>query len=227
MIRLENVSHRRNPGSGLKPQPWALRHLDVEVPNGGFCWLTGPAGSGKSTLVALLACRQAPTTGRLDVLGTDVARAGHRGRARLRRRIGAVDEHRRLAAHLTVLENVALPLRIDGAAAADARIDAIEMLEWLGAGSIVDRPAVLLSRGERLLCVIARAAVGRPELLVADEPFDGLPDAQADRFVQLLVEMNRLGTTVLLATASEASCRRHPARTLTIEHGRLRGRAIA
>ena len=227
MIRLENVGHRRQASSGLKPPPWTLRNLDVEVPDGGFCWLTGPAGSGKSTLVALLACRQAPTTGRMRVLGTDIARARHRGRARLRRRIGGVAEHRRLLAHLTVLENVALPMRIDGAPAASARIDAIEMLEWLGVGSIVDRPTALLSRGERLLCAIARAAVGRPELLVADEPFDGLDDRQADRLVQLLVEMNRLGTTVLLATASEASCRRQPARTLAIEHGRLRERAVA
>jgi cell division transport system ATP-binding protein len=126
-----------------------------------------------------------------------------------------------------VLENVALPLRINGVAAGPARIDAIEMLEWVGAGDVIDRPASLLSRGERLLCSVARATAGRPELLVADEPFESLGDALATRLLQLIVEMNRLGTTIILATASETWCRRHPARTLTLEHGHLRERAVA
>ena len=221
MIRLEGVDHTRSTGRVT------LRGLSLDVPQGGFCWVTGAAGSGKSTLVALLAGRHLPSNGRLRLLGTDVVRAGHRGRARLRRRIGAVDEHRTMIGHLSALENVALPLRINGIAAGPARIDAIEMLEWVGAGAIIDQPASLLSRGERLLCSIARATAGRPELLVADEPFDSMGDALATRLLQLIVEMNRLGTTVMLATASEAWSRRHPARTLTLEHGHLRERAAA
>jgi cell division transport system ATP-binding protein len=134
------------------------------------------------------------------MFGTDLARVRPAARARLRRRIGLIDQDRRLVDHLSVLENTALPLLIDGASAHAAHIDAADMLDWVGLGGLAAREARLLSRGQRLLAAVARAVVGRPALLLADEPTEGLGEADGSRLIQLLLEMNRLGATVLIAT---------------------------
>ncbi len=209
MIRLQSVDFR------------GLSGVSFSVPDGGFRWITGPAGSGKSALVSLLAARCRPDAGRVRLFGVDVARLRRAGRARLRRRMGVIDERRLLLADLTVLENTVLPLRINGMQAAAARIEALEVLDWVGLGRIRDRPAGQLSAGERLLCTIARAVVGRPELLVADEPTEGL-GVQGDRLFELIAELNRLGATVIVASRNEALRRAHPAPTLTLEGGGLR-----
>ncbi len=194
------------------------------VPEGGFRWITGPAGSGKSSLITLLAARHLPQSGSLTLLGVEISQAGRRERARLRRRMGVIDEHRRLLPAMTVFENTALKLRINGVSAAAARIDALDMLEWVGLAHLADRPASLLSRGERLLCVIARALVCRPALLLADEPTEGLGEAEGGRLFQLMLEMNRLGATVVVASRSEALRSAHSAPTLALDAGRLRER---
>ncbi len=223
MIRLEGVDFRGRIGQS--GQRSALSALTFDVPRGGFRWITGPTGSGKSSLIALLSARHRPDTGQLRLLGVDVGRAGRGARARLRRRIGVIDEHRDLLPGLTVLENTVLPLRINGQAAATARIDALDMLEWVGLGRLADRPAGLLSRGERLLAAVARACIVRSALLLADEPTAELGDADGDRLFQLILEMNRLGTTILVASRNERLRRAYPASCLALENGRLREHA--
>ncbi len=199
----------------------ALAGLTFRVPTGGFRWIEGRTGSGKSALIRLLAGRIAPDRGRLSLFGIDPARLGESARACLRRGSGGVDEDRRLVPHLSVLDNVALPLRIGGMAAAAALLDATEMLHWVGLGGALDRRADTLSRGERLACALARAVVGRPELLLADEPAAELGESDGGRLFQLLLEMNRLGATVLVATSSTWLRRLHDAPALRLEAGRL------
>ncbi|MCW3476995.1 cell division ATP-binding protein FtsE [Limobrevibacterium gyesilva] len=227
MIRLDGVglhySQGWRPGSqsGSSPGPEVLRDLTCIVPEGGFRWLLGPSGAGKSSLLRLLHLAVRPTSGRLTLLGADIGRTHRRELPSLRRRIGMVFQDFSLLPHLSAYDNVALPLRIAGRAEGQIRSDVIEMLRWVGLGrKAASRPAEL-SGGEQQRVAIARAVVGRPSLLLADEPTGNLDEVQAERLMILLKEMNRLGATVIVATHNDALVARHPGRALRLDHGRL------
>jgi cell division transport system ATP-binding protein len=155
------------------------------------------------------------------VLGTDVGRAGRGELPLLRRRIGMVFQDFRLLQHLSAYDNVALPLRLAGRPEGQLRADVLEMLRWVGLARHVEARPAELSGGEQQRVAIARAVVGRPHLLLADEPTGNLDDAQAERLMLLLKEMNRLGATVVVATHNEALVARHPGQSLRLEQGRL------
>jgi cell division transport system ATP-binding protein len=221
MIRLDRVGlHYAQAG---KPGPEVLRELSCAIPEGGFRWLLGPSGAGKSSLLRLLHLAVRPTSGRLSLLGTDIAAAPRRELPALRRRIGMVFQDFRLLAHLTSYDNVALPLRIAGRSEGQIRADVTEMLRWVGLGRKTGARPAELSGGEQQRVAIARAVVGRPNLLLADEPTGNLDDVQAERLMQLLKEMNRLGATVVVATHNDALVARHPGPALRLDHGRLVG----
>jgi len=217
MVRLQGVGLRTTgvPGRDI------LRDLHFSVPEGGFRWLLGPSGAGKTSLLRLLYLAVRPTSGRLTILDTDVTNARRRVLPQLRRRIGVVFQDFRLLPHLSAYDNVALPLRIGGRPEGQIRADVTEMLRWVGlAGRLDSRPAAL-SGGEQQRVAIARAVIARPSLLLADEPTGNLDDAQAERLMHLFKELNRLGTTVVLATHNEPLVARHPAPLLRLEQGRL------
>jgi len=223
MIRFEGVGLRYGRADG----PEVLRDLSFTVPEGGFRWLLGASGAGKTSLLRLLYLAIRPSRGRLLLLGAEVMTAERRNLPRLRRRIGMVFQDFRLLPHLSAFDNVALPLRIAGRPEGQVRADVTEMLRWVGlAGKLAARPSEL-SGGEQQRVAIARAVISRPSLLLADEPTGNLDEAQAERLMQLLKEMNRLGTTVVVATHNEALVRRHPGRTLRLAHGRLLGTEAA
>ncbi|MBN8901025.1 MAG: ATP-binding cassette domain-containing protein, partial [Rhodospirillales bacterium] len=159
----------------------------------------------------------------LTVLGTDVSAAPSRSLPPLRRRLGVVFPDFRLLPHLSAFDNVALPLRISGRPEGQVRADVTEMLRWVGLGKRIDAYPTQLSGGEQQRVAIARAVITRPSLLVADEPTGNLDDAQAERLMQLLHEMSRLGTTVVVATHNDRLVARHPAPAILLEHGRLTG----
>jgi cell division transport system ATP-binding protein len=193
------------------------------VPGGGFRWLLGPSGAGKSSLLRLLCLAAPPSRGKLTILDTDIGGAQRRALPPLRRRIGMVFQDFRLLPHLSAFDNVALPLRIAGRPEGQARADVMEMLRWVG---LADKAAIrppMLSGGEQQRVAIARAVVSRPSLLLADEPTGNLDDAQAERLMLLLHELNRLGTTVLVATHNDSLIARHPRPALRLDHGRLVG----
>jgi cell division transport system ATP-binding protein len=216
MVRLEAVGLSYGGAEAA-----VLRDVSFTVPEGGFRWLLGPSGAGKSSLLRLLYLAQRPTQGRIAVLGQDIGGLPRRALPPLRRQIGVVFQDFRLMPHLSAFDNVALPLRLAGRPEGQIRADVMEMMRWVGlAKKLGQRPAEL-SGGEQQRVAIARAVIGRPALLLADEPTGNLDDAQAERLMELLQEMNRLGATVVVATHNEALVRRHPGRSLRLDHGRL------
>ncbi len=218
MIRLEGIGFHYGRGRDAAE---VLSGLSFEVPAGGFRWLLGPSGAGKSSLLRLLSLAARPSRGQLHLLGTEVSRTRRRRLPGLRRRIGTVHQDFRLLAHLSAFDNVALPLRLAGRPEGQVRADVTEMLNWVGLGRRhATRPAEL-SGGEQQRVAVARAVVVRPDLLLADEPTGNLDDGQADRVMQLLKEMHRLGTTVVVATHSTALVDRNPAPLLRLRGGRL------
>jgi cell division transport system ATP-binding protein len=198
MIRLEAVSLRY--GAGRSSQADVLHDLSFEVPEGGFRWLTGPSGAGKTSLMRMIYLAVRPTRGRMFIQGTDIGRAERRQLPRLRRRIGVVFQDFRLLPHLTAFDNVALPLRIAGRPEGQIRADVMEMLRWVGLAAKIESHPYELSGGEQQRVAIARAVISRPSMLLADEPTGNLDDAQAERLMQLFQELNRLGTTAIVAT---------------------------
>ena len=194
MIRFDNVGLRY--GSG----PEILRDVTLHVLPGSFHFLTGPSGAGKTTLLRLLFMSLRPSRGLIFVFGENVTNLSASGRSALRRRIGIVFQDFRLLDHLTTWENVALPLRVMGKRESEYKEDVTDLLRWVGLGDRINAYPEILSRGEKQRAAIARAVIGRPELLLADEPTGNVDPAIGNRLLRLFVELNRLGTSVIIAT---------------------------
>lgn len=224
MVRFDQVGFRygrTGQSAHAEAGPEVLHDLSFVLPDGAFRWLLGPSGAGKTSLLRLMYLASRPTRGRLVIFGTDIETAQRRLLPRLRRRIGVVFQDFRLLSHLSAFDNVALPLRIAGRPEGQIRADVGEMLRWVGLAKQAGTRPAELSGGEQQRVAIARAVISRPSLLLADEPTGNLDDIQAERLMQLLKEMNRLGTTVVVATHNDALVGRHPAVALRLSHGRL------
>jgi cell division transport system ATP-binding protein len=227
MVRFEAVGLRyeaaraspRDSRGGEAPE--ALRGVTFALPEGSFTWLTGASGAGKSSVLRLMHAALRPTRGEVELLGLRTSRAGRRDLAALRSRIGVVFQDFRLLPYLTAFDNVALPLRLAGRTEASLRADVGEILRWVGLAAKMQSLPPELSGGEQQRVAIARAVVSRPALLVADEPTGNLDQRQARRLLALLDEMNRLGTTVVVATHDEELVARFPAPRLVLHEGRL------
>jgi cell division transport system ATP-binding protein len=223
MVRFEDVWMKYRPAAPAsgRAAPDVLRAVSFDIPDGGFCWLTGPSGAGKTSLLKLITLSEHPSRGRIDILGTDARRVSRREAALLRRRIGVVYQDFRLLGHLSAYDNVALPMRLARRNESQIQADVTEILRWVGlAGKLETRPDEL-SGGEQQRIAIARAVVGRPKLLVADEPTGNLDDEQAQRLMMLITALNRLGTTVVVATHNLGLVARYPAPRLVMAEGQL------
>ena len=223
MVRFEAVG-LRYPGSGSRggaPGPEALSDVSFALPPGSFTWLLGPSGAGKSSVLRLMHLALRPTRGEVEVLGLRLSRAPRAALAPVRRRVGMVFQDFRLLPYLSAFDNVALPLRLAGRPEASLRADVGEILKWVGLEAKAGALPPELSGGEQQRVAIARAVVHRPALLVADEPTGNLDSRQARRLLALLAEMNRLGTTVVVATHDEDLVARFPAPALRLQDGRL------
>jgi cell division transport system ATP-binding protein len=217
VVKLDGVGLRYGGAAG----PVVLHDLNFAIPDGGFRWLLGASGAGKTSLLRLLTLAVRPTSGSLWLLGTAIERARRAELPALRQRIGVVYQDFRLLGHLSAFDNVALPLRLAGRPEGQVRADVEEMLRWVSLTPRAHARPAELSGGEQQRVAIARAVISRPALLLADEPTGNLDDVQAERLMQLLAELNRLGTTVVVATHSTTLVARHPARALLLEDGRL------
>ncbi|MDN7354026.1 cell division ATP-binding protein FtsE [Acetobacter senegalensis] len=218
MIRLQNVSWRRERKNGTP----VLSGLSFSVPQGGFRWLLGPSGAGKTSLLSLLHVESLPTDGSMDILNKSVTADAPRATLmRLRQRIGMVHQNYRLMPDLSVADNVALPLRLQHRPEDEITDEVHAILKWVGLGERVSVRASRLSGGEQQRTAIARAIVHRPGLVLADEPTNALEETQAHKLLDLFGELSSMGTTVIVATHNEALIRRLPQPSLYLERGRL------
>ncbi|MBA3049254.1 MAG: ATP-binding cassette domain-containing protein [Alphaproteobacteria bacterium] len=212
-------------GFGYAATHRALRDVNLTLPAGSFHFLTGASGAGKSTLLKLLTLAERPLTGTLHLFGEDATAAPRRDLPAFRRRMGVVFQDFRLLDHLSAFDNVALPLRLTGRKQTDYAADVGEMLHWVGLGDRMDDRPPALSGGEKQRLAIARAVVTKPELILADEPTGSVDKVMGERLLKLFQSLNRLGTTVLIASHDEALAERSGATVLRLEGGRLSGGA--
>lgn len=215
MLQFDNVGMRYGPG------PEVLRDVSFRLDAGSFTFLTGPSGAGKSTLLRLMYLAEPPTRGLITLFGCDLAATRRARFPALRRRIGVVFQDFRLLDHLSAFDNVALPLRLSRRSVRDYARDVDELLDWVGLGEKLHAKPPTLSGGEQQRIAIARAVVGRPDLLLADEPTGNVDPDIAQRLVRLFVELNRLGTTVLIATHDRSLLEATRASEMRLVDGRL------
>ena len=215
MVRFENVGLRY----GLGPE--VLRDLTFRVEPHSFQFLTGPSGAGKSSLLRLLFLSLKPTRGLITLFGHDLATLSKDSLSTLRRRIGIVFQDFRLLDHMTTFENVALPLRILGRDERSYRHEVAELLSWVGLGERIWALPPVLSGGEKQRAAIARAVIARPQLLLADEPTGNVDPSLAQRLLRLFVELNKSGTSVIIATHDIALMDQYDARRLVLHEGRM------
>jgi cell division transport system ATP-binding protein len=193
VILLENVSFGYNGRE-------TLTELSARIAPGSFHFLTGPSGAGKTTLMKLLWLEHLPLHGRYELFGDEPARLTQKQVARTRRRIGVVFQDFRLLENLSVVDNIALPLAAAGLAVEDHAEDIMDLVRWVGLEHRATALPPQLSAGEKQRAAIARAVINAPDLILADEPTGNIDPDMGGRILRLLVELNRLGKTVILAT---------------------------
>ncbi|MDI1229229.1 MAG: cell division ATP-binding protein FtsE [bacterium] len=215
IVKFSNVGLRYSTG------PEVLHDLSFELPPGSFHFLTGPSGAGKTSLLKLLYLGQHPTRGIIHMLGRDLTSVPRRELPMLRRQIGIVFQDFRLLPHLSAFDNVALPLRTSGLAEKDIRRNVTELLEWVGIGDKMEARPPTLSGGEQQRIAIARAVINRPKILVADEPTGNVDSEIGTRIMHLFEELNRHGTTVLIATHDDEIVTRFRHPQMRLEHGTM------
>lgn len=215
VVRFQNVGMRY----GLGPE--VLHDISFRLPRGSFHFLTGPSGAGKSSLLRLMYLAQRPSRGLVTLFGNDIATARRSALPDIRRRIGVVFQDFRLIDTMTAMENVAMPLRIAGASEAQIKEHVPELLRWVGLENQIDARPPTLSGGQKQRVAIARAVIARPALLLADEPTGNVDAEIALRLMRLLEELNKIGTTVVVATHSEPLVARFKHRRLHLDAGEL------
>ncbi|MEE9328993.1 MAG: cell division ATP-binding protein FtsE [Parvularculaceae bacterium] len=198
-----------------------LDGVNMVIRDGDFRFLTGPSGAGKTSLLKLIYLAHRPTRGEVHLFGRDVSQAPRENLPDLRRRIGVVFQEFRLLDHLTASENVALPMRVAGVNLSDYRQDVTELLTWVDLGHRMDAYPATLSGGEKQRVALARALVSKPDLILADEPTGNVDPAMGDKIMKLLLELNRLGTAVIVATHDLGLVRRMRKNILRLKEGQL------
>jgi cell division transport system ATP-binding protein len=216
LVRFENVGLRYGMGDEI------LHDLSFEIEPQSFQFLTGPSGAGKTTLLKLILLSLKPTRGLISLFGQDATILDKDAVTVLRRRIGVVFQDFRLLDHLTTYENVALPLRVLGREESSYRNEVVELLRWVGLGERMHVLPPVLSGGEKQRAAIARALIVRPEMLLADEPTGNVDPTLARRLLRLFVELNKSGTSIVIATHDLALMDQFEgARRLVLGDGRL------
>ena len=197
IIEMQNAGIRYGQGAEV------LSDIKLSLKRGSFHFLTGRSGAGKTSLLSMMYLAQKPSRGIVSVFGKNVNFTNRDSLAMLRRKIGVVFQDFRLLDHLSAFDNVALPLRVCGMDEKEVKKRVTELLQWVELDKHLKAPASTLSGGEKQRVAIARAVINRPELLLADEPTGNVDNDIAAKLMKLFVELNKLGTTVVIATHSE------------------------
>ncbi|MDR0406519.1 MAG: ATP-binding cassette domain-containing protein [Holosporales bacterium] len=215
IVFMDRVSLRYQEGVSV------LKSLSLHLFPRSFHFLTGLSGAGKSSLLRLLYLGLRPTAGTLKVFGADVQKVSAQEASLIRRRVGVVFQDFNLIEHLSVLENVMLPLKVRNEHPSARQEQARELLSWVGLEEYMDTLPKHLSGGQRQRVAIARAVVGRPDLLLADEPTGNVDDKMAQKLFHLFDGLHKMGTCVVIATHSRHFVDIFPYPELHLENGRL------
>jgi len=218
VIELDNVGYSYGGGE-------LLSDVSVKLSPGSFHFLTGPSGAGKTTLMKLCYGALLPTSGTVRAFGAEMRKLDRDQMAMMRRRIGVVHQDCRFLDHLPVADNVALPLTVSGHEKAAAAENLTELMGWVGLSGRADALPPELSGGERQRAALARAVIMSPDIVLADEPTGNVDWEMSQRLLQLLVELNKMGKTVLIASHDlsliRAAKSQVQARVLRISNRRL------
>ncbi|MEM7520529.1 MAG: ATP-binding cassette domain-containing protein [Pseudomonadota bacterium] len=193
MIELDNVAYSYGGGE-------LLSDISLKLAPGSFHFLTGPSGAGKTTLLKLCYGVLLPTAGHVRIFGADVRGLDRDQVALVRRRVGVVHQDVQFLDHLSVSENLSLPLTVSGKDAGASGNDLSELMQWVGLTNRADAFPPELSGGERQRAALARAVIMSPDVVLADEPTGNIDWEMSQRLLLLLVELNKMGKTVLIAT---------------------------
>ncbi|MCB9988940.1 MAG: cell division ATP-binding protein FtsE [Rhodospirillales bacterium] len=216
MITFEHVGLRYGIG------PEVLSDINFSLEPGSFHFLSGPSGAGKTSLMSLLYLGRRPTRGLVSMFGQNINSMTREQLAPLRQRVGVVFQDFRLLNHMSAFDNVALPLRIQGKPEKEIRDNVAELLEWVGLGEHMHVLPHTMSGGQQQRIAIARAVITRPRLLLADEPTGNLDDEIGMRLMNLFEQLNRMGTTIVVATHSQQMMDRFAHMRLVLDGGGLR-----
>lgn len=198
IIEMENVGIRYGRGAEI------LSNVNLTLQKGSFHFLSGKSGAGKTSLLSMMYLTQKPSRGRVSVFGNNVNFTNRNSLAMLRRKIGVVFQDFRLLEHCSAFDNVALPLRVCGMSEKEIKKRVTELLKWVEIDRSTSAMISTLSGGEKQRVAIARAVINRPDILLADEPTGNVDNEIAPKLMKLFVELNRLGTTVVIATHNDS-----------------------
>lgn len=215
IIEFESVGLRYGQGAEV------LKDVSFGLPVGSFHYLTGESGAGKTSLLRLLYLDQPQTRGNVRLFGRSIQSVPRNDLPNFRRKIGVVFQDFRLLDHLSCVDNVALPLRVSGLDENEVQKRVRELLIWVGLGNQLKSKPPVLSGGQKQCVAIARAVINRPDLLVADEPTGNLDEKSAIRLMRLFFELNKRGTSVVVATHNENLIKEFPAPRMHLVNGRL------
>ena len=215
MIRMNNISLEYVAG---KP---VLKHVNLHLEAGSFTFVSGASGAGKSSLLSMMAVSLQPTSGTMQLFGTDVTHLTREELPNVRRKIGTVFQDFQLLNHLTVAENVALPLKIIGETQDEIHTKVKELIGWIGLEGFADVRPPLLSGGQKQRVAIARAVINKPLLILADEPTGNLDHELSMKLMYLFRSLNKVGTTIVLATHDASLMEAFEYPTIYLRDGQL------
>ena len=216
MIRYDHVGLRYGIG------PEVLSDITFALEPGSFHFRTGPSGAGKTSLMTLLYLGRRPTRGIISMFGQAIGSMTREQLVPIRQRIGVVFQDFRLLNHLSAFDNVALPLRIAGRPEKEIRNNVEELMHWVGLGDHLNALPNTMSGGQQQRIAIARAVITHPRLLLADEPTGNLDDEIGFRLMHLFEQLNRMGTTILIATHNQIMMDKFNYTRLILDKGHLR-----
>jgi len=215
IARFQNVQFSYNQNRPV------FKEMTLDIEEGKFYFLTGSSGSGKSTFLKMLHLSLQPSLGTLSVFDKDIKNITSKERAILRQRIGYVFQDFKLLPHLTVLENIILPLHVRGHNSNEMRSYGMELMKWLSLEGYENQHPDALSGGQQQRIAIGRAIITRPALILADEPTGNIDETGGRNIISILQDLNILGTTVIMATHNTTYTRENTHPTLHIADHRI------
>ena len=215
MIDLRHIGLRYDGG------PEVLSDIDLHIEHGSFHYLTGASGSGKTSLMRVLSIAKLPTRGDISFFGQDIMSATRATRGDLRKNIGIIFQNFRLLNHLSLYDNIALPLRLSALPEGKIKSAVDEMITWIGLKDYIHTKPAFLSGGQQQRVAIARAVITKPKILLADEPTGSLDDVMGERIMALFEELNKSGTAIIVATHNHDLIKKFPHPQLNIKAGHL------